>query len=281
MEIFDNKTSKYFFLFVCLNIIVFTIIFITNIEIYEKITNEDSLIEYFSFGALLFAGILFLLASFKSFKIGNDLLKNIILLCVGIIFILGAGEEISWGQRIFNFGTPDDLIKINYQDEFNLHNIDKIFFDRLVDRFTILLVIIGAFFILKGKTRFLKIKLPDIFILYALAITPFYHQYNSLYPDFYHLTYLPILVLLIWSIIKKNKNILFSSIATITISLLLMIFHVKFNDLFPDSNNSANEVREYLFSLACLFYAFFVYEDVWKSEDGRVKTGNRSPKSEV
>lgn len=34
------------------------------------------------------------------------------------------GEEISWGQRIFGFLTPEWLAAINYQNEFNLHNLE-------------------------------------------------------------------------------------------------------------------------------------------------------------
>jgi hypothetical protein len=39
------------------------------------------------------------------------------------IFIVG--EEISWGQRLFGFETPDVLEEINRQDEANLHNIGR------------------------------------------------------------------------------------------------------------------------------------------------------------
>ena len=34
------------------------------------------------------------------------------------------GEEISWGQRIFGFATPEGLAAVNYQREFNFHNLD-------------------------------------------------------------------------------------------------------------------------------------------------------------
>jgi len=37
---------------------------------------------------------------------------------------LGFGEEISWGQRLFGFGTPKLINKYNVQGEFNLHNLD-------------------------------------------------------------------------------------------------------------------------------------------------------------
>lgn len=37
--------------------------------------------------------------------------------------ILAAGEEISWGQRIFGFETGETMQAINYQHETNLHNL--------------------------------------------------------------------------------------------------------------------------------------------------------------
>ena len=36
------------------------------------------------------------------------------------------GEEISWGQRIFNYGTPDTIEQVNVQREFNLHNLQGV-----------------------------------------------------------------------------------------------------------------------------------------------------------
>ena len=38
----------------------------------------------------------------------------------------GAGEEISWGQRIFDYPTPDILREINSQNEMTLHNIGSL-----------------------------------------------------------------------------------------------------------------------------------------------------------
>jgi hypothetical protein len=46
--------------------------------------------------------------------------------CWAVLMILGFGEEISWGQRIFGVATPDFIAKVNTQDEINLHNIGAI-----------------------------------------------------------------------------------------------------------------------------------------------------------
>jgi len=40
--------------------------------------------------------------------------------------IFFAGEEISWGQRMFSLATPESLKAINKQDEITLHNIEGV-----------------------------------------------------------------------------------------------------------------------------------------------------------
>jgi hypothetical protein len=50
------------------------------------------------------------------------------------LFVCGQ-EEISWGQRIFNFETPEGLANINYQHEFNLHNLYNLEYCKLMGVF--------------------------------------------------------------------------------------------------------------------------------------------------
>ena len=42
---------------------------------------------------------------------------------MALIFIFGAGEEISWGQRIFNVESSEYFLENNAQGETNLHNM--------------------------------------------------------------------------------------------------------------------------------------------------------------
>ena len=44
-----------------------------------------------------------------------------VLLCLAL-FVIGM-EEISWGQRLFGFATPERLAEVNWQAEFNFHNV--------------------------------------------------------------------------------------------------------------------------------------------------------------
>lgn len=44
-------------------------------------------------------------------------------LVVGMLLLLGAGEELSWGQRLLDFETPGFFQRYNDQSELNLHNL--------------------------------------------------------------------------------------------------------------------------------------------------------------
>ena len=52
--------------------------------------------------------------------------KNVWCWGFAAMFFLVGAEEISWGQRIFGFGTPTQLQSVNVQREFNFHNLDGI-----------------------------------------------------------------------------------------------------------------------------------------------------------
>lgn len=88
---------------------------------------EDGLVE--SLGATFFlaASILLFISFFKTLKQkheGVTKLKNMWLLGLALLFFVACGEEISWGQRIFNFSTPESIMEKNRQHEFNLHNLE-------------------------------------------------------------------------------------------------------------------------------------------------------------
>lgn len=50
-------------------------------------------------------------------------LKLLVYLGLAGLYFFGAGEEISWGQRIFHINEPTALATQNSQDELNIHNL--------------------------------------------------------------------------------------------------------------------------------------------------------------
>lgn len=245
-----------FYLFFIANVIVFITLFWLNPSVYDVISREDHLIENLTAVALFSAGLFLVLGGIKNTYKKSSI--NALLIFVGVLFFFGAGEEISWGQRIFGWETPDRLMEINDQNETNIHNINKKFFDRLVDRATIIFVFFATYLLVSGRTNFKGIPYPNGYVLLCFAITPFYHQYNSLTVDFYHLLFIPLLVLIYYGW-RSNKKFFYTTISTLLLILLVSIIHFQFNTSFPEHNNSANEFREYLFSLCCLNYAFAIY----------------------
>ena len=256
------KSSSIFFLSVVFITISFILLFLFHVELYDQLTSEDNIIENLSAVLLLFCSCFFLISFFHArkspLKIHHWLTYGLLML--SIVFFLIAVEEISWGQRIFDLATPDYLSSVNEQDELNFHNINKRFFDRLLDRATIIFVFISSFLLYRKKGKTLRIQNPDIFVICSFAITPFYTQNTQL--DFYHFIYVPLVGLFVFALKNKQKSFLFPLAFTLMLSLIIIIIHTTYNHLFPWHNNSANELREFLFYLSCVAYAYEIMSDI-------------------
>jgi len=105
----------------------YSIVFFFDDHTMISLTREDGIVETASALFFLSAFLLFFISFLKD-KSGNEFHffrtnKNIFFLLLAIVFFLGFGEEISWGQRIFNLKTPEVLKEINVQDEITIHNI--------------------------------------------------------------------------------------------------------------------------------------------------------------
>lgn len=90
--------------------------------------SEDGLLENMTAVFLFIAFLSFSLSARISNK--KKLGRKIVLpqLLLGLFCFFFSMEEISWGQRIFGWGTPDWMGSINSQNETNIHNTcDKIF----------------------------------------------------------------------------------------------------------------------------------------------------------
>ncbi len=88
-----------------------------------ELLKEDGWAEWSTFFSLILNSILCFLIFLKSRKEVNNKKAFTTYLISGLVFFFGAGEEISWGQRIFGIETPQKLKEINLQGEVNLHNL--------------------------------------------------------------------------------------------------------------------------------------------------------------
>jgi hypothetical protein len=91
-------------------------------DLFIRFSHEDNLVENLQFVVLV-------LGSIWSWKIATRLYRTrehvhaviFYLASLGLFFV--AGDEISWGQRIFHIATPASMAAINSQQEITIHNL--------------------------------------------------------------------------------------------------------------------------------------------------------------
>lgn len=86
------------------------------------ISREDGLLEMGTFFVLMASAALCL---YRGWALRNERSKGFVSMLVfaAVVLIFGAGEEISWGQRMFGIETPEFFRTHNVQNETNLHNL--------------------------------------------------------------------------------------------------------------------------------------------------------------
>lgn len=109
---------------------------------------EDGVVENATALLLLFSSFL-LFGRFFALKTRKKITWKIGVIILALLFFFAAGEEISWGQRIFNFSSGDFFEERNLQKETNLHNLtigetnlNKLIFGRLITIFLIVYLLI-------------------------------------------------------------------------------------------------------------------------------------------
>ncbi len=124
----ENKQSKLYYILMTLIIIsCYIVFFVFSEEVIRSKTKEDGLFEYIGALSLLITSLLFVMVFVRQ-RGGADFLlfkaaRNYWFLILAFIFLLGSGEEISWGQRIFGWETSEGYSQINRQNETNIHNL--------------------------------------------------------------------------------------------------------------------------------------------------------------
>lgn len=123
--------QKHLLLMLCIALAYFPCL-VSN-EYLMQVTEEDG--AYESMGAFFFllTGLLFLFLAVRSrrnmlgqFPVNSK--QYWYFFGFSLLFLFAFAEEISWGQRIFGFETPEILQDHNMQGEFNVHNLDVFYY---------------------------------------------------------------------------------------------------------------------------------------------------------
>lgn len=163
---------------VCVSLLVIYGVYLSraNLHSFESwYVREDGLIEWLTVLGLLSASFI----CFYRIPVLRPFRSRFFLFCLfiqGGIFLFGAAEEISWGQRIFNTESSSFFQQYNSQGETNIHNL--VLGGKSVNRLlfgTVLGIFIACYFILLPiaykKVDKIKLWVNDL----ALPLPHFYH----------------------------------------------------------------------------------------------------------
>jgi len=152
---------------------------------------ENGLHEWLQFGLMIGVFILGIKCFRKMEKPRNRWLAAwFIAAIIGSFYV--AFEEISWGQLVFKWATPESMQELNYQGETNLHNTSRWLNQkpRLLLEIGIILggIIIPTLAMLKPKwlpKRFKIIYPPNFMIVIAVIYTTakFSHKFSRMLFD--------------------------------------------------------------------------------------------------
>ncbi len=125
-----------------------------------SIAQEDGFAEYATAFMLFCISIL---SISRLIKIGpsKPLIWKVGIIGMSLIFLFGAGEEISWGQRLFDIESSEFFLENNAQQETNLHNmvvgdtkINKLIFSQILTGVLVIYLLIVP--VLYRKTAWVK-----------------------------------------------------------------------------------------------------------------------------
>ncbi len=266
----DNKVSVFGYLCLYLNVFFFSALIIADPGISNALTREDYWVENLTAVWFLLAGILLFATAWRE----QSLFRRCVYILGGMAMVLAAGEEISWGQRIFGFATPDFLMSLNEQEESTIHNIANGTFDIIYLNGTLILCMAAsaAFFCRKG--RLFGIPLPSILLMLGFLAMVSYAEMGYVYEsaetfrEFIMATRRSfgfvvieekglLLLFFIFALFSRQVQLIIASAATL--ALVLALSYVNYNHVNYPSNvhvlGSLYEMREYLFGILCLFYS--------------------------
>jgi hypothetical protein len=259
------------FWIVVVNLVLASFLLISFTDLLTQLLMEDALVETAGAAFLLLTAIVLLAASFHLFRRKSSLKgiarwRFIAVLGAGILFLVAFGEEISWGQRIFQFETPEFVEELNRQNEINLHNLDTRMFNNAVETLVLLIILISTVWIHRQKDRLFGFVIPSYWLILSLQMIAAYVTYNYVKTQDYTI-YLVLLYFVIVHYRARNWHKLgYVVVAIITITSVGML-NAYFRDLH--SRNGLREFRECLFSFIFFIYSLSIYLQC-KYEDFRM-----------
>lgn len=138
---------------------------------YYAFSVEDGPLEWLQFAAIVAASGAYLTLAYRLRRAGRRYAPLLSAL-VAVTALVVAGEEISWGQRLFGWSTPAALDAINFQGETNIHNISAFEFAARLGQFGASAY--GTLLPLLALLPHTSHRLRDSYVVPPLALSSFF-----------------------------------------------------------------------------------------------------------
>ena len=168
----------------------FFTVFFMDPDIYYYIFSGgayEGIAEWFQFGFYFLAGFIFLVTGSRLAHNEHGVARFIPLM-FGLLVLVVALEEISWGQKIFNFTTPEIISNINTQNELTVHNLESV--QPLLPQAYIMAGVLLSSLPFFRNRKIMKLLKPDLsnylppvrLVPYFISISIFYFSFIYINP---------------------------------------------------------------------------------------------------
>lgn len=113
-----------FFFIISLSGVIYPPLADWSAKISNRNYNGEGFIEAIEALCWFAAALIYAKVTAKIFGLETERLPKLFLLFFIAFCFVAFGEEISWGQHVFNFEVPESVKAINKQSEFNAHNLN-------------------------------------------------------------------------------------------------------------------------------------------------------------
>ena len=226
--------------------------------------------------ALQLVGIVMFIVIARKYAAKHNWLAMATAILVALVLFVMAGEELSWGQRIFGWATPELFTNINEQSETNLHNLATQVFQNTL-YFGGWLLLIGLAFWRNSLESILKQFKPISFLVdwlpplsFVLIFAPAFgfcdplHSETGVYYGSNLFIVIATAIILIAMCIKyvharnnamvKQKQTLFVLVAY----LIVLISNLFFSTVWDANSGAVTEYLEVFISIGLMMWSIAI-----------------------
>ena len=219
---------------------------------------EDSLFENGTAFLFLVTALLLLAIAARGRGVSEGVAGRWLYIVGTLAFVFAAGEEISWGQRMFGFETPDYLRDVNFQNEFNVHNIEWAIgpISRGYRTGIMFLCVATSAAYFSRKSSLFGIPFPSILTMYCFLLVFAYrpHDIVGQFP-LSIITNQNLLFLCFAAYALYLQKIRLFTLSVVFLSAVLVQRSILHMFTIHVSARTYWEASEYLLSVACAVYA--------------------------